>query len=74
MRWGVGCFEVFRFEGDYAVVVFTGRRMVDVHKRDLPSELKDGELFEVLMEYVFDEVETERIKIETRAMFHKMWE
>ena len=26
-----------RFEGDYAVVEFEGRKMMDIHKRDLPS-------------------------------------
>lgn len=26
-----------RFVGDYAVVEFAGRRMVDIHKRDLPA-------------------------------------
>ena len=32
-----------RFEGDYAVVEFEGRRMVEIHKKDLPAGLKEGD-------------------------------
>lgn len=32
-----------RFEGEYAVVEFTGRRMVGIHQRDPPSGLKEGD-------------------------------
>ncbi|HZK84153.1 MAG TPA: DUF3006 domain-containing protein [Desulfosporosinus sp.] len=64
-----------RFEGDYAVVEFEGRRMVEIHKRDLPSGLKEGDAIRGTDgTYVFDEVETERIKKETKAMFDKLWE
>ena len=64
-----------RFEGDYAVVEFTGRRMVEIHKKDLPAGLKEGDAIRGADgAYVFDEVETERIKKETKKMFDKMWE
>ena len=62
-----------RFEGDYAIVEFTGRRIVEIHKENLPAErvrrirCDDGV-------YVFDEVETEQIKNETKRMFDKLWE
>lgn len=64
-----------RFEGDYAVVEFEGRRMVEVHKRDLPPGLKEGDAIRCDDGvYFFDEVETERLKKETKAMFDKLWE
>lgn len=64
-----------RFVGDYAVVEFTGRRMVEIHKRDLPAGLKEGDAIRNTDgAYVFDEVETERIRKETKTMFDKLWE
>lgn len=64
-----------RFEGDYAVVEFEGRKMVNIHKKDLPAELKEGDVIRgVGGAYVFDELETERIKKETKVMFDKLWE
>ena len=64
-----------RFEGDYAVVEFEDRKMVDIHKRFLPSGLKEGDVIRSSDgAYVFDEIETERIKKETKAMFDKLWE
>ena len=64
-----------RFEGDYAVVEFTGRRMVEIHKRDLPAGLKEGDAIRSKDgAYVIDERETERIKKETKALFDKLWE
>ena len=64
-----------RFEGDYAVVEFTGRRMVEIHKRDLPHGLKEGDVIRTINgDYVLDKVETERIKKETKAMFDKLWD
>ena len=64
-----------RFEGDYAVVEFTGRRMAEIHKKDLPAGLKEGDAIRGADgSYVFDEVETERIKKETKEMFDKLWE
>ena len=63
-----------RFEGDYAVVEFEGRKMVDIHKKDLPAGLKEGDVIRgVDGAYVFDEVETERIRKETKGMFDKLW-
>jgi len=64
-----------RFEGDYAVIEFTGRRMVEIHKRDLPSGIKEGDAIRTTNgAYVLDKVETERIKKETKTLFDKMWE
>ena len=55
-----------RFEGEYAVVQLTGIRMVEIHKRDLPIGLKEGDAIRGNNGvYVFDEVETERIRKET---------
>ena len=57
-----------RFVGDYAVVEFTGRRIVEIHKRDLPAGLKEGDAIRGNKgAYVFDEVETERIRKETKG-------
>jgi len=59
-----------RFEGDYAVVEFEGRKMVDIHKRDLPAGLKEGDAIRSTDgAYVYDKLETERIKKETKTMF-----
>ena len=74
-----GCIKmkgiIDRFEGDYAVVEFTGRRMVEIHKKDLPAELKEGDAIRNTDgAYVFDEVETERFRKETKGMFDKLWE
>ena len=64
-----------RFEGDYAVVEFEGRKMVDIHKSDLPAGLKEGDAIQCTDGvYVFDELETKRIKKETKGMFDKLWE
>lgn len=63
-----------RFEGDYAIVEFKGRKMVEIHKRHLPTGLKEGDAIRCTDgTYVFDEVETERIKKGTKAMFDKLW-
>ena len=46
-----------RFEGDYAVVEFAGKRMVEVHKTDLPTGLKEGDAISGADGvYVFDEI------------------
>lgn len=64
-----------RFEGDYAVVEFDGRQMNDIRIRDLPVGVKEGDVIRLLDgKYVLDELETERIKKETVAMFEKLWE
>ena len=64
-----------RFEGDYAVVEFEGRNMVEIHKKDLPAGLKEGDVIRSIDgTYVFDAQETERIKKETKTMFDKLWE
>jgi len=64
-----------RFEGDYAVVEFEGRTMVEIHKKDLPAGLKEGDVIRSIDgTYVFDKVETERIRKETKEMFDKLWE
>jgi len=64
-----------RFEGDYGVIEFDGRRMVEIHKRNLPVGLKEGDIIRFTNgAYVFDELTTERVKKETKAMFDKLWE
>ena len=64
-----------RFEGNYAIVEFEGRKMVEIHKRDLPAGLQEGDIIHCTDgSYVFDELTTERIKKETKAMFDKLWE
>ena len=50
LRWGVGCFKGFQLEGDYAVIEFTGRRMVEFHKRFLPAGLNREMPFAMVME------------------------
>lgn len=51
-----------RFEGDYAVVEFAGRRMVNIHNCDLPAGLKEGDIISCTDgEFVFVEVETKAI-------------
>ena len=64
-----------RFEGEYAVVEFEGRTMVEIHKKDLPSGIKEGDVIRSIDgAYVIDKVETERIKKETKTLYDKMWE
>jgi len=63
-----------RFVDYYAVVEFSGRRMVEIHKTDLPAGLKEGDAIRSKEgAYVFDKLETERIKKETKAMLDKLW-
>lgn len=46
---------VDRFEGDYAVVEFVGRSTVDIHKRDLPAGVKEGDAIRCTDgAYIFD--------------------
>lgn len=64
-----------RFEGNYAVVEFEGRQMKDILMSDLPTGLKEGDAIRCIDgTYVFDKLETERIKKETKTMFDKLWE
>ncbi|MCB8818318.1 DUF3006 domain-containing protein [Desulfosporosinus shakirovi] len=64
-----------RFEGDYVVVEFEGRKMVDIHKSDLPAGVREGDVIRGINgAYVFDELETERTKKVTKTMFDKLWE
>jgi len=64
-----------RFEGDYAVVEFEGRQMKDILRRDLPAGLKEGDAIRCAEGiYIFDEIETGRIKKETKMIFDKLWE
>lgn len=53
-----------RFEGDYAGIEFEGKTMVDIHMSDLPAGLREGDVIRCTGGvYVFDQPETERIKI-----------
>ena len=61
-----------RFEGDYVVIKFEGETMVDIHKKDLPAGLKKGDVIQCTDgTYVFDELETDRIKKATRTLSGK---
>ena len=61
-----------RFEGGYVVIEFEGETMVDIHKRDLPAGLKEGDAIQCTQgAYFFDELETQRIKKATKAEFGK---
>ena len=49
--------------------------MVEIHKKNLPAGLKEGDVIRSIDgAYVFDKVETERIRKETKGMFDKLWE
>lgn len=57
-----------RFEGDYAVIEFEGKTMVDILKRDLPASLREGDVIQCTEgAYVFDELETKRMKQATKT-------
>lgn len=61
-----------RFEGDYVVIEFEGETMIDIHKRDLPAGLKEGDAIQCTEgAYVFDELETERIKKTSKTKLSK---
>lgn len=64
-----------RFEGDYAVVEFDGRLMVDIPKEQLPTDAKEGDVI-VLVDgkYQVDAGETQRRKIEIAKLTENMWE
>jgi hypothetical protein len=62
-----------RFVGDYAVVEFTGSRMVEILKRDLPAGLKVGDAIQCTEgAYVLDELENERIKNSKKSTLGKL--
>ncbi|HBW34506.1 DUF3006 domain-containing protein [Desulfosporosinus sp. BICA1-9] len=57
-----------RFEGDYAVIEFEGKTMVDILKRDLPAGLKEGDVIQCTEgAYVIDKLETDRIRKATKT-------
>lgn len=64
-----------RFEGDYAVVEDENKLMMDIHLKDLPKEVQEGD---VLVKngdsYSVDLGETERRKKKIQELVDDLWE
>ena len=64
-----------RFEGDYAVVEFDGRKMKDIPKSELAPGSKEGDvIFLVNGKYQVDQAETQQRKTEIAKLTENMWE
>lgn len=64
-----------RFEGDYAVVEDENKLMMDVHLKDLPKEVKEGDVLVKIGEsYSVDLGETERRKKTIEELVDDLWE
>lgn len=63
-----------RFEGDYAVVEDEHKGMKDIHLKDLPKEVQEGDVL-VMMEdtYHIDLEETQKRKRKTQEIMDELW-
>ncbi|WP_303863996.1 DUF3006 domain-containing protein [Alkalibaculum bacchi] len=64
-----------RFEGDYAVVEDENKLMMDIHLKDLPKEVQEGDvLVKIGDSYSVDLGETERRKKTIEELVDDLWE
>lgn len=64
-----------RFEGDYAVVEDENKLMMDIHLKDLPKEVQEGDvLVKIGDSYSVDLGETERRKKKIQELVDDLWE
>jgi Protein of unknown function (DUF3006). len=63
-----------RFEGDYVIVEFEGRKMKDISKNLVVPEAKEGDVI-VLVDgkYQVDHEETQKRKAEIAKLTEDMW-
>ncbi len=59
-----------RFEGDYAVVELSDRTFVNIPKKALPEEAKEGDIITITV----NKSETERRKDNIRKLADDLWE
>jgi hypothetical protein len=59
-----------RFEGDYAVVELPDRTFVNIPKKVLPEEAKEGDIITITV----NKSETERRKDNIRKLADDLWE
>jgi hypothetical protein len=64
-----------RFEGELAIVELEDRKHINVMRKVIPPEAKEGDvLLKVKDRYIIDKVETERRKAEIEALSQNLWE
>lgn len=64
-----------RFEGDVAVVEGEDRVMVEIPRNKIPKEAKEGDsILQINGEYILDEGETQRRRLEIEALSQDLWE
>jgi hypothetical protein len=63
-----------RFEGDYAVVEFEGRKMQDILRKEIVPEAKEGDVIVLVNgKYQIDREETQRRKAEIAKLTKDIW-
>ncbi len=60
-----------RFEGDYAVCETENRKMINIHKNDIPFNAQEGDVLKINIE--FDHEETMRRKEEVEKLSDDLW-
>lgn len=75
-RDSIGNIEyIDRFEGNYAIVEFEGRKMKDILKSELASGAQEGDdIVLVNGKYQVDQDEMQRRKTEIAKLTENMWE
>lgn len=63
-----------RFEGDYAVVEFEGRKMKDILREEIVPEAKEGDVIILVGgKYQVDQEETQKRKVEIAKLTKDIW-
>jgi hypothetical protein len=64
-----------RFEGDFAVCENDNKIMVNISKKELPSEVKEGDvIYKYDEKYIIDLEETKKRKQEIQDITKNLWE
>jgi hypothetical protein len=64
-----------RFEGDFAVCENDNKIMVNISKKELPSEVKEGDvIYKYDEKYIIDLEETKKRKQEIHDIIKNLWE
>jgi hypothetical protein len=64
-----------RFEGDFAVVEFPSRKMMDIPKSQMSPEAKEGDVIKLVEDkWQIDQVETLKRKQEDEELTKGLWD
>ncbi|MBM7867868.1 DUF3006 family protein [Heliobacterium gestii] len=63
-----------RFEGEFAVVEVDGKKTIDIPKKNLPVEAKEGDVLQSRDgKYAIDREETNRLRAEANKRMDDFW-